>query len=103
MANPNITAVTSIHFQNGGWSLNSVSTGTAILLTVSAEYSIKITSLLHLVYLQGSAFQQTQQSRLLIIQFIWWKQILCQHLVGHQIMTFICLHHGKHLMMLNKE
>jgi hypothetical protein len=45
MANPNIVDVSSIHFQNGGWALNSVSTGTAILLTVSAEYSIKINSL----------------------------------------------------------
>ena len=45
MANPNITAVTTIAFQNGGWSLNSVGTGTAILLTVSTDYAIKINSL----------------------------------------------------------
>ena len=45
MANPNITAVTSIHFQNGGWSLNSVGTGTAVILTVTAEYALKINSL----------------------------------------------------------
>ena len=45
MANPNIVNADEIHFQNGGWSLNSVSTGTAILLTVSAEYAIKINSL----------------------------------------------------------
>ena len=45
MANPNIVDVSSIAFQNGGWSLNSVSTGTAILLTVSTDYAIKINSL----------------------------------------------------------
>ena len=45
MANPNIVNADEIHFQNGDWSVNSVSTGTAILLTVSAEYAIKINSL----------------------------------------------------------
>jgi len=45
MANPNIVNVSSIAFQNGGWQLNSVSTGTAILLTVSTDYAIKINSL----------------------------------------------------------
>ena len=45
MANPNIVNVSSITFQNGGWSLNSVSTGTAVLLTVSSEYSLKLNSL----------------------------------------------------------
>jgi hypothetical protein len=45
MANPNIASVSAIHFQNGGWSLNSVSTGTAVILTVTAEYALKINSL----------------------------------------------------------
>tara|TARA_R110000737_G_scaffold329808_1_gene345167 strand:+ start:62 stop:460 length:399 start_codon:yes stop_codon:yes gene_type:complete len=45
MANPNITAVTTITFQNGGWSLNDTGTGTAILLTVAEHYAIKINSL----------------------------------------------------------
>mgnify|MGYP003110194767 CR=1 FL=1 len=45
MANPNIAAAASIHFQNGGWSLNSNSTGTAIILTVASEYALKINSL----------------------------------------------------------
>jgi len=45
MANPNIAAATAIHFQNGGWSLNSVSTGTAVILTVTSEYALKINSL----------------------------------------------------------
>ena len=45
MANPNIAAATTINFQNGGWSLNSTSTGTAILLTVAEHYAIKINSL----------------------------------------------------------
>ena len=45
MANPNIAAVSAIHFQNGGWSLNSNSTGTAVILTVTSEYALKINSL----------------------------------------------------------
>ena len=45
MANPNIVNVTSITFQNGGWSLNDTGTGTAILLTVAEHYAIKINSL----------------------------------------------------------
>ena len=45
MANPNIVNVDEIHFHNGGWSLNSVSTGTAVILTVTAEYALKINSL----------------------------------------------------------
>lgn len=45
MANPNIVNVSSITFQNGGWSLNDTGTGTAVLLTVAADYAIKINSL----------------------------------------------------------
>jgi hypothetical protein len=45
MANPNIAAVSAIHFQNGGWSLNSNGTGTAVILTVTSEYALKINSL----------------------------------------------------------
>ena len=45
MANPNIAAVSAIHFQNGGWSLNSNTTGTAVILTVTSEYALKINSL----------------------------------------------------------
>jgi len=45
MGNPNIVNVTSIAFHNGGWSLNDTDTGTAILLTVSTDYAIKINSL----------------------------------------------------------
>ena len=45
MANPNIVNVSSITFQNGGWSLNDTGTGTAVLLTVAEHYAIKINSL----------------------------------------------------------
>ena len=45
MANPNIVNVSSIAFQNGGWSLNSNTTGTAVLLTVSTDYALKMNSL----------------------------------------------------------
>ena len=45
MANPNIAAVSAIHFQNGGWSLNSNTSGTAVILTVTSEYALKINSL----------------------------------------------------------
>ena len=45
MANPNIVNVSTITFQNGGWSLNDTGTGTAVLLTVAADYAIKINSL----------------------------------------------------------
>ena len=45
MANPNIVNADEIHFQNGGWSLNSVTTGTAVILAVTAEDALKINSL----------------------------------------------------------
>ena len=45
MATPNIVNVSTITFQNGGWSLNSNGTGAAVLLTVADHYSLKINSL----------------------------------------------------------
>ena len=45
MSNPNIVNVSSITFQNGGWSLNGTGTGSAVLLTVAEHYAIKINSL----------------------------------------------------------
>ncbi len=44
MANPNIVSVTSIYGANAGWALtNNVQT---VLLTVAAEYIVKINSLI---------------------------------------------------------